>query len=98
MAGWAIGTAGAVVAVLAVSYSIFGLTWAFGGEDAVSDTFVGYLAGFALLGGILASLVAFVMAVVARVKHQRLTLLWLPMVLFPALVIIVTLVETLWME
>jgi hypothetical protein len=98
LARWAIGIAGAVVTVLAVSYSIFGLTWAFSGEDAVSDTFVGYLAGYALLGGLLASLVAFVMAVVARVKHQRLALLWLPMVLFPALVIIVALVETLWME
>lgn len=38
------------------------------------------------------------MAVVAQVKHQRLALLWLPMVLLPALVIIVALVETLWME
>jgi hypothetical protein len=98
LARWAVGIAGAVVAVLGVSYSIFGLTWAFGGEDAVSDTFVGYLAGFTLVGGMLAALVAFVMAIVAHVKHQRWTLLSLPMVLLPALIVIVALVEALWME
>ncbi len=95
---WAIRLAVVVAAVLAVAYSVFGLTWAFGGEDAVSDTFVGYLAGYSLVGGMAVALVAFVMAVVARAKHQRSALLWLPTALFPALIVIVTLIEIVWME
>lgn len=97
-ANWAIRIAWAVVTILAVAYAIFGVTWAVGGEDAVSDTFVGYLAGFALVGGILASLVAFAIAMIARAKHQRPALLWLPIALFPALVLLVILVEALWIE
>jgi hypothetical protein len=84
--------------VLGVSYAIFGVAWAFGGEDAVSDTFVGALAGFALVAGLLVSLVAFIMAVVAAVKYQQWALLWLPLGLFPALAVVVAVVETLWME
>jgi hypothetical protein len=98
LARWAIGIAGGALAVIVVSYSIFGLTWAIAGEDAVSDNFVGYLAGFALVAGLLASLVAFVMALVAHVKQQRKALLWLPMVLLPTLIIGVTVVEVLWTE
>lgn len=98
LARWAVGIAVAVVVLVGVSYAIFGLAWALGGEDAVSDTFVGYLAGFALVAGMLASLAAMVMAIVAKVKHQRRTLLWLPMGLFPALLVVVALVEALWME
>lgn len=95
---WAVRLAVVVAAVLAVVYSIFGLTWAFGGEDAISDTFVGYLAGYSLVGGMAVALVAFVMAVVARAKHQRAALLWLPTALFPALIVILTLAEIVWME
>jgi hypothetical protein len=69
-----------------------------GGEDAVSDTFVGYLAGFAVIGGLLTALAAFVMAIVAKVKHERWALLWLPLSVFPTLLAIVVLVEALWME
>jgi len=98
LARWAVVLAAAVVVVLVVAYAIFGVAWAIGGEDAVSDNFVGYLAGFALLGGLLASLIAFVLAIVARIKHERWTLLWLPLSVFPAMLAIVVLVETIWME
>lgn len=98
LARWAVVLAAAVVVVLVVAYAIFGLAWAIGGEDAVSDTFVGYLAGFALLGGLLASLIAFVLAIVARIKHERRSLLWLPLTVFPALLAIAVLVETIWLE
>jgi hypothetical protein len=98
LARWAVGIATAVVVVLAVSYAIFGVTWAIGGEDAVSDTFVGYLAGFAVIGGLLASLAAFALAIVAKGKHERWALLWLPLSVFPTLLAIVVLVEALWME
>ena len=98
LACWAVRLGAAVVAVLGVSYAIFGVAWAFGGEDAVSDNFVGALAGFALVAGLLASLTAFAMAVVAGVKGHRWAQLWLPLGLFPALLFLVVLVEALWME
>ena len=77
--------------------AIFGVTWAIGGEDAVSDTFVGYLAGFAAIGGLVAALAAFALAIVAKVEHERWAL-WLPLSVFPTLLAIVVLVEALWME
>ena len=49
------------------------------------------LGAVALLGGLPASLVAFAMAVVARVKHEQWALLWLPLSLFPGLLVIVVL-------
>ena len=64
----------------------------------MSDTFVGALAGFALVAGLLVSLVAFIMAVVAAIKYQRWARLWLSLGLFPALVVVVVIVEALWME
>lgn len=98
IARWAIWVAAVVVVVVAVSYLIFGVTFAIGGDSAVSDTVVGYLAGGALLGGLVASLAAFVMAVVAAIRHQMRPLLWLPLALFPTFVVVVGLVEAFWME
>jgi hypothetical protein len=97
-AWWAVGLAAAVAVVIAVSYAIFAVAWAVGGSDAVSDNWVGLLAAFALLGGLAASLAAFLLAVAAKVKHERWAILWLPLSLFPALLVVVVLVETLWME
>ena len=77
---------------------ILGVAYAVGGSDAISDNWVGMLGAVALLGGLLASLVAFAMAAVARVKHEHWALLWLPLSLFPGLLIIVVLAETLWLE
>jgi hypothetical protein len=81
-----------VVAVL-VSYTILFVALAAGGDDAISDTWVGFQAAFVLLGGLLLSLVAFVMAIVARVRHERSTLLRLPMALFPTLMVLLVLAE-----
>lgn len=95
---WAVWLAAVVVGVVSVAYTIFGVAWAVGGESAVSDTFIGYLAGFAMLGGLVASLVAFVMAAVAKARHEARALLWLPLTVFPVLLAVVVLVEALWME
>jgi hypothetical protein len=81
-----------------VSYAILGVAYAVGGSEAISDNWVGMLAAVALLGGLLASLVAFSMAVLARVKHEQWALLWLPLSLFPGLLVVVVLAETLWIE
>ena len=61
---WAVGLAEAVVAVIAVSYTIFFVTVATGGS--VGDNWVGSLGGFALIGGLLVSFVAFVLAIFAE--------------------------------
>lgn len=94
----AVGLAEVVAVVVAVSYAIVGVAYAVGGSGGISDNWVGMLGAVALLGGLLASLVAFAMAVVARVKHEHWALLWLPLSLFPGLVTIVVLAETLWLE
>ena len=95
---WANGVAWAVVIVLAVVYAVFGLTWAIAGEDAVSDTVVGQVAGFALLGGLGASLVAFVVALTERVRRPDHPTLRVPLAVFPALVAIVTVFEAFVIE
>jgi len=98
MARLAVGLAAVVAVVVAVSYAIFAVAYAVGGDAAISDSWVGALGAFAMLGGLAASLVAFVLAVVAKVKHERWALLWLPLSLFPALLAVVVLAETFWME
>lgn len=95
---WAVALAAAVAVVLVVSYAVFGVAYLVGGVEAIEDSGVGLLGAVALFGGLLASLVAFVLAVVAKVRHERRTLLWLPLSLFPVLVAVVVVVETFWME
>ncbi len=46
----------------------------------------------------LGSLVAFVAAIVDGFEHRRWALLWLPLALLPALLVIVVLIEVLWIE
>ena len=98
LAAWAVWLGAAVAIVVPVVYVIFGITYAVGGESAISDTFVGYLAGFALLGGLATSLVAFALAVAAKVQHEVRPLLWLPLTVFPVLFAFVVLAEAFWME
>jgi hypothetical protein len=95
---WAVGLAAAVVVVIVASYVMFGVAYAIGGSDAIEDTWIGYLGGASLVGGLLLSLVAFALAVVAKFKHERWTLRWPPLSVFPALLAIVVLAEALWME
>lgn len=97
-ARWAVGLAAAVAAVIVVSYTIFAVALAVGGVGAIEDTWVGLLGAVALLGGSAASLAAFALAVVAKVRHEQWRLLWLPLSLFPALLAVVVLGETLWWE
>lgn len=98
VARWAVGLAAGVAVVIVVSYTIFAVAYAAGGEDAVSDNWVGFLGAVALLGGLVVSLAALVLAVAARVRHEQWPLLWLPLALFPVLFTVVVLVETLWIE
>jgi hypothetical protein len=95
---WSVALAGLVAVVLPAVYAVFGVALAVGGEDAVSDTWVGYLAGTALIAGLVVSLAAFAMAVVVTVRHESRRLLWLPLALFPVLMATVVLVEVFLME
>lgn len=97
-ARWAVGTASVVAAVIVLSAAIFAVAYAIGGVSATEDNWVGFLAAAALLGGLAASLAAFILAVVARVRHERWAVLWLPLVLFPALSAFVVLGELFWWE
>jgi hypothetical protein len=95
---WAVGLAGTVLVAVTASYTIFGVAYVVGGSDAISDTLVGLLGAAALLGGLSVSLVAFGLAVVAKVKHEQWSLLWLPLSVFPMLLVVVASVEILWIE
>jgi hypothetical protein len=98
LGAWSVTLAALVALVVTVAYAIFGVVLVVSGEDAVSDTWVGYLAGIALISGLVVSLAAFAMAVVVKVRHGGRRLLWLPLVVFPVLLAAVVLVELLWME
>jgi len=98
LARWAVGLAGAVVVAFAVTFAMFAVALAIGGSDAIEDNWVGFLGMVSLYGGSLASLAAFALAVVARVKHERWAPLWLPLSLFPALLAFLLLGEVFWWE
>jgi hypothetical protein len=84
----AVGTG---VAALLVAYAI-------GGDPAISDTWVAYAAGVAMVGGLFASLVAFLLAGFARIRHEAAARLWLPLALFPALLALLLFAELFWLE
>jgi hypothetical protein len=95
---WAVGLAAAAVVAIGTSFAILGVAYAIGGSGAIEDNWVGLLAMVSLLGGLLASLAAFALAVVGKVKHERWALLWFPLSVFPALLAFVVLGEALWWE
>lgn len=94
----AVGTAGVVAGVVTAASALVGVAYAVGGDDAISDNWVGFIGGVALLGGLSTSLVAFVLAVLARIGQDRWRLLWLPLLLFPGLLALVVLAEAFWLE
>lgn len=95
---WAVGLAAAVSITVVLSGAILGIAYLAGGSSAVSDNWVGFLCATALLGGLLVSLFAFVLAVTSRIKHGRSAWLWLPLSVFPVLLAFVVVGETLWWE
>lgn len=89
--------AGAAIAFTA-ALALFGLAYAVGGQDATADNWVGALVVLLGLGGLLASLTAFALALVARFEHERWALLWLPLSVLPALLAFLVLGEAFWWE
>jgi hypothetical protein len=84
----AVGTG---VAALLVAFAI-------GGDPAISDTWIAYAAGVAMLGGLFTSLVAFLLAAFATIRHEAAARLWLPLALFPALLALLVFAEVFWLE
>ncbi len=85
------GAFAAAVAALALAYAV-------GVESAVEDTWLGALLFVVLTLGMLGSLAAFVLAVVAKARHERWVRLWLPLGMFPAVIVFVALGEAFWWE
>ncbi len=95
---WAVRLAVGTVAVLVPASTVVGVALATGGQDAISDNWVGYLGGFALIGGLAVSLMGFLMALASRLRRSGVRWLWLPLALFPTLALVVAAVELFWME
>ena len=89
----AVALAALVVVVVGISYTILFVALATGGDEAISDNRVGAQAGVSLLAGLAVSLVAMVLAIIARVRHDRWRLLWLPLSVFPTLLVLTVLAE-----
>lgn len=98
LASWAIGLGGAAIGLTALAIGTYAVGYAVGGEDAVSDNWVGWLSAGSYFGAVGTSLAAFVLGVTAKVKHDRSPLLWLPLAVLPALVTFVVLGEAFWWE
>ena len=96
--GLAVGLAAAGGLAVAHAVLMYRFAIAVGGPYAADDNWVGTLIGLVMLGGFLASLAAFVMAVVARARHVRSRLLWVPLSVWPAVVAFLVLGETFWWE
>jgi hypothetical protein len=77
---------------------VFGVAFAIGGPSATEDNWVGFLAVGSVFGALVSSGVAFVLAATVKVRHERWSLLWLPLSVFPALLAFVTLGEAFWWE
>ena len=79
--------------VLACGAVLFAGAWLIGGQDAVSDNSVGVTTVLALFVGLFVSFTALVAAVFAGSRHEPWSRLRLPLATFPAVVIIVVLLE-----
>jgi hypothetical protein len=79
------------VAAVAIPYAI-------GKGGAVDDTTIGLLLIVIMVTGLLLSAAAFLMAIAAVVRRVRWGLLWLPLAVFPAIVLFVVLGEAFWWE
>lgn len=90
-AAWQLTVVSLIVLVLGAL--LFMSAWAIGGDDAVSDNWVGMTVVVALFAGLLGSFVALLVAGYAGLRHHRWSELVLPLVTFPSVVAAVALLE-----
>lgn len=79
--------------VLALAAVLFGAAWAIGGDDAVSDNWVGMTVVLGLFVGVTGAFVALVMALYAGLRREPWGTLWFPLTTFPAVVTVIVLLE-----
>ena len=84
--------------MVAVAVAVYGVALVVGGSSAVEDNWVAILVLVLFFGGLLASMISFVLAVAMKVKHEHWLLLWLPLSVFPVLLAFVVLGEAFWWE
>lgn len=85
LAGWAVNTAVVAAVMFAVGLTVLAIV----GFEADDEAFAhgkAAVVSIGLFGGVLISVVAFVLAVVAKVRHERRALLWFPLLLGPVLI------------
>ena len=90
--------AGAALVVLVLAAALFGSAWAIGGEDAVSDNWVGLTVMFGFFAGLVGSFVALAMAIFAVLHDDPVSRMWLPLGAFPVVVVVAVLLEALVLE
>jgi cytochrome bd-type quinol oxidase subunit 2 len=94
LARWAVGLSAVCGLAIAASVVSIALAYAVGVERAVEDRWVGLLLVTVVLApGVAGSLLAFVLAIVARARRERWAFLWLPLSVFPAVVLYLVLGE-----
>ena len=98
VARWAVGLAEAAAAVTAVAFAVYAVAYVVGGSEAIGDNWVAILVTASFFTGFLASAIAFMLAIAVKFKHERWTLLWVPLSVFPALLAFLVLGEAFWWE
>lgn len=98
LARWAVGLSAVFVLAVAATIMTFTVGYAVGGQSAIEDNWVAVLGLTMALVGLLDSLAAFVLAIVAKIRRERWTLLWAPLSAFPAFVAFLVLGEAFWWE
>ena len=84
--------------LVAVPSGVVAVAYAVGAARAVEDTRLAAVLGAGVAAGVVGSLAAFGMAVLARARHETWTMLWLPSLLFPVVVVLLALGESFWWE
>jgi len=95
---WAVGLARAAVVAIVIGVVPVTVSYAVGRANLVEDNWLGFLSATMLIAGLLASLAGFVLAVAAKVSHERWLRLWLPLSIFPTLVGLLALGEAILWE
>lgn len=89
LAQWAVRIASIAAGLVVADVAVLGAISLFGG--GIEDNWVGMLGVVGVVAGFAASVVAFALAIAARVKHDHWAGLRLPMALFPVFCVIVLL-------
>jgi hypothetical protein len=81
-----------------VSIAAVAIPYAVGAEGGVEDTWLAAVLAISAYIATLGSLAAFVLAIFAKVRRERWRLLWLPLGVFPAIMLFVVLGEAFWWD